>query len=343
MVTPTDDNDEGDDADVAIATRVVSADEADIRLDRWFHRHFPGLTQGAIQKLCRTGQVRVDGHRAEAATRLVAGQSVRIPPLPAAPPPKPPPAIDPNVERDVQRLVLYRDGHVLVVNKPYGLPVQGGPGISHHLDGLLDALRFGSDERPRLVHRLDRDTSGVLLLARTPGTAAKLAAAFRSRDVEKTYWAVVAGRPVPPEGRIDLPLKRIGGARGERTAPAERGDKDAARAITDYRTLDHAARKLAWLELQPLTGRTHQLRVHCVALGAPILGDVKYARPDQNNAFSATVEGLSSELHLHARAVRLPHPAGGVLLVEANLPPHMMETFRTLGFHAPPARPPERR
>jgi 23S rRNA pseudouridine955/2504/2580 synthase len=329
---------------VPVAARLVSEDEADIRLDRWFRRHFPGLTQGAIQKLCRTGQVRVDGHRAEAATRLAAGQSVRVPPLPAAPPaPAPRPAIDPNAARDLQKLVLYRDDHVLVINKPHGMPVQGGPGITHHLDALLDALRFGSNDRPRLVHRLDRDTSGVLLLARTPGTAAKLAALFRSRDVEKTYWAIVARRPIPPEGRIDLPLKRIGGARGERTAPAERDDKEAARAITDYRTLDHAGQKLAWLELQPLTGRTHQLRVHCVALGAPILGDVKYARPDQNNAFAATIDGLSSELHLHARALRLPHPAGGTLVVEAELPPHMTRTFRTLGFHAPAPRPPERR
>jgi 23S rRNA pseudouridine955/2504/2580 synthase len=329
---------------MAIATLTVSDDEADIRLDRWFRRHFPGLTQGAIQKLCRTGQVRVDGHRADAATRLAAGQSVRIPPLPAAPPAKPPPAeIDPNAARDLQRLVIYRDDHVLVLNKPHGLPVQGGPGITHHLDGMLDALRFGSPDRPRLVHRLDRDTSGALLLARTPGTAAKLAAAFRTRAVEKTYWAVVARRPIPPEGRIDLPLRRIGGARGERTEVAERDDKEAARAITDYRTLDHAGQKLAWLELRPLTGRTHQLRVHCVAIGAPILGDVKYARPDQNNAFAATIEGLSSELHLHARALRLPHPAGGTLLVEAELPPHMTQTFRTLGFHAPAPRPPERR
>src|SRR6185437_16139634 len=187
-----------------------------------------------------------------------------------------------------------------------------------------------------------RDTSGVLLIARTPGVAAKLAAAFRGRDVEKTYWAVVAGRPVPVEGRIDLPLVRIGGARGERTAPADRADPDAARAVTDYRTLDHAARKLAWLELKPLTGRTHQLRVHCVALRAPILGDVKYAEPDQNNAFSAIVEGLSNNLHLHARALSLPHPNGGRLVVEAELPPHMVRTFRTLGFHAPQAAPPRR-
>jgi 23S rRNA pseudouridine955/2504/2580 synthase len=322
---------------VPVAVRTVSQDEADIRLDRWFRRHFPGVTQGAIQKLCRTGQVRVDGRRADAAT-----QSVRIPPLPAAPVERPRPAIDPDAARDLQRLVIHRDEHVLVLNKPHGIPVQGGPGIVHHLDGSLDALRFGAADRPRLVHRLDRDTSGVLLLARTPGTAAKLAAAFRSRAVEKTYWAVVARRPIPPNGRIDLPLRRIGGSRGERTEIADPNDAEAARAITDYRTLDHAGQKLAWLELRPLTGRTHQLRVHCVAIGAPILGDVKYARPDQNNAFAATVEGLSDQLHLHARALRLPHPAGGTLLVEADLPPHIKQTFRTLGFHAPAARPPER-
>ncbi len=324
------------------ALHTVSADEAEIRLDRWFRRHFPGLTQGAIQKLCRTGQVRVDGQRADAATRLAPGQAVRVPPLPAPPAaPKPVLEIDPNTAKDLQRAVLYRDDQLIVLNKPPGLPVQGGPGITHHLDALLDALRFGAD-RPRLVHRLDRDTSGVLVLARTAGVAGKLAAAFRGRAVEKTYWAVVAGRPFPSEGRIDLPLRRTGGARGERTVAAERNDAEAAHALTDYRTLDHAGQKLAWLELHPLTGRTHQLRVHCVALGTPILGDTKYAEPDQNDAFSARVAGLSGKLHLHARALRLPHPAGGTLLVEADLPLHMRQTFRTLGFHAPPPRAPER-
>ncbi len=322
----------------------VTTDEAEIRLDRWFRRHFPGLPQSAIQKLCRTGQVRVDGHRAEAAMRLAPGQAVRVPPLPPAPAaaPKPVPELDPGLAKDLQRLVLYRDDHLIALNKPHGLPVQGGPGITRHLDAWLDALRFGAPDRPRLVHRLDRDTSGVLLLARTPGAAAKLAAAFRGRTVEKTYWAVVARRPVPPEGRIDLPLKRVGGARGERSAPTDRDDDQGARAITDFRTLDHAG-KLAWLELQPLTGRTHQLRVHCVAIGAPILGDVKYEQPDQNNAFAATVAGLPEGLHLHARALRLPHPDGGTLLVEADLPPHMAETFRTLGFAAPAASAPQRR
>jgi 23S rRNA pseudouridine955/2504/2580 synthase len=327
---------------MTIATRTVTEDEADIRLDRWFRRHFPGVPQSAVQKLCRTGQVRVDGRRAEAATRLEAGQAVRIPPLPAAPPPKPLAPPDPAVSREMSAMILHQDAHLIVLNKPLGLPVQGGPGIFRHLDGMLDSLRAEGEDRPRLVHRLDRDTTGVLLIARTPGAAARLAAAFRGRDVDKTYWAVVAGRPVPVEGEIDLPLKRVAGERGERTAPAERDDPDAARAITEYRTLDHAARKLAWLELKPHTGRTHQLRVHCVAIRAPILGDVKYARPDQNNAFAATIEGLSDKLHLHARSLVLPHPAGGVLRVEAPLPPHMAETFRTLGFTAPATRPPRR-
>ena len=323
------------------ATLTVAADEADLRLDRWLRRHRPGLPQSAIQKLCRTGQVRVDGHRAEAASRLLAGQSVRLPPLMAAPPaPEPRRPPDPKLAAALQAAVLYRDDHLIVLNKPPGLPVQGGPGIAVHLDAALDALRFGAD-RPRLVHRLDRDTSGVLVLARTAGVAAKLAAAFRGRTMKKTYWAVVARRPIPPEGRIDQPLRRLAGPRGGRTTPTARDDPEAVAALSDFRTLDHAG-KLAWLELSPLTGRTHQLRVHCVAIGAPILGDVTYAEPDQNGAFGATVAGLSDALHLHARALALPHPAGGTLVVEADLPPHMQQTFRTLGFTAPPARPPLR-
>ncbi len=327
---------------MTIGTQTVSDDEADIRLDRWFRRHFPGLPQSAIQKLCRTGQVRVDGKRADAATRLVSGQAVRIPPLPATPAVKPPPQVNPATRREIEDMVIYQDDLLIVLNKPYGLPVQGGPGIVRHVDGMLEALRVEGGDRPRLVHRLDRDTTGLLLVARTPGSAAKLAAAFRGRDMEKTYWAVVAGRPVPVEGEIDLPLKRIGGERGERTAPAERDDEEGARAITEYRTLDHAARKLAWLELKPHTGRTHQLRVHCVAIRAPILGDLKYARPDQNNAFAATVSGLSERMHLHARSLVFPHPGGGIFRVEAELPPHMAETFRTLGFSARPALAPRR-
>lgn len=327
---------------MSVELRPVTEDEAEIRLDRWFRRHFPSLTQGALQKLCRSGQIRVDGRRAEAGTRLAPGQAVRVPPLPAAPAAAPRLA-DPAVTRELEDMVLHRDEQLIVLNKPHGLAVQGGPGIARHLDGMLDALRLDSPHRPRLVHRLDRDTSGVLVLARTPGVAAKLASAFRGREVRKTYWAVVAGRPLPAEGRIDLPLLRYAGARGERSVPAARDDADAQRAVTDYRTLDHAGQRLAWMELSPVTGRTHQLRVHCVALGTPIVGDLKYHEPDQNGARSAIVDGLSNRLHLHARALDLPHPAGGRLVVEAELPPHMRDTFKMIGFAAKPARAAARR
>ncbi len=320
---------------MSVSVQTVGEEEGEVRLDRWFRRHFPHITQAAVQKLCRTGQVRVDGRRAEGGTRLVPGQSIRVPPLPEGPAPAPVPVVDERLVRELERMVIWRDEHVIALDKPAGLAVQGGPGITRHLDGMLDGLRFGAG-RPRLVHRLDRDTSGVMVVARTPMAASKLAAAFRTRHARKTYWAVVNGRPSPSEGRIDLPLVRIGGGRNGLAAPAERDDEDAASALTDYRVLDAAGRKLSWLELQPLTGRTHQLRVHCEALGVPILGDPKYGEG------TTVVEGLADQLHLHARALVLPHPAGGTLELAAGLPPHMRETFRMLGFEAPATPAPRR-
>ncbi|MGH7066187.1 MAG: RluA family pseudouridine synthase [Acetobacteraceae bacterium] len=316
------------------ALRLVAEDEAEIRLDRWFRRHFPGLAQGMIERLCRTGQIRVDGRRAHGATRLASGQAVRIPPLlPEAPPvaPKPP---DPELVRELAGRILYQDASILVLDKPAGLPVQGGPGIHRHLAGLLEGLRGDSGERPRLVHRLDRDTSGVLLLARSAAVAASLASAFRGREVKKLYWAIVIGAPTPPEGRIDLALIRTRNHRFGRTEPAEAGP--AARAITDYRTHERAGNRFAWLELSPLTGRTHQLRVHCTALGNPVLGDVTYGGED------ARPRGFPPLLHLLARRISLLHPMGGHISVEAPLPAHMRETFRLLGFAAPRTSPPHR-
>ncbi len=232
-------------------------------------------------------------------------------------------------------MVIYQDDALIVVNKPHGLPVQGGPGIVRHLDGMMEGFRLGAGDKPRLVHRIDKDTSGLLLLARTPGVAAKLAAAFRSREVEKTYWAVVAGRPSPQEGQIDAPLVKFGGLRGgERVAVAEPDEETSSRALTDYWTMDAAGKKLAWLKLSPLTGRTHQLRVHTNALGTPIVGDRMYGGE------RAHVDGFADKLHLHARALTLLHPRGGTLSLEADLPPHMRETFKKLGFEAPrPAAP----
>jgi 23S rRNA pseudouridine955/2504/2580 synthase len=322
-----------------LRTRIVTKDEAESRLDRWFRRHYPHLTQGALQKMLRTGQVRVDGRRAEASTRLLAGQSVRIPPLPEGPPPAPKsrPAVSAQDAASLARLVLYRDDSLLVLDKPHGLAVQGGRGIVRNLDAMLDALVFDARERPRLVHRLDRDTSGVLLLARSAAAAAFLARAFRGREVEKTYWAVVVGTPAGREGLIDLALVKQAGARGERTHAVD-DPRDGARAITGFRVLDAVKRRVAWLELAPKTGRTHQLRVHCAeGLGAPILGDGKYG------GAAAHMEGLSAALHLHARALRVPHPAGGTLEVAAALPPHMRESFRFFGFEAPRTPPARRR
>ena len=317
---------------MTVALQTVGDDEGGLRLDRWFRRHHPGTTQGVLQKLCRTGQIRIDGRRAQAATRLAPGQAVRIPPL-ASPLPERDHRVD---ERDVDALaemILYEDDALLVLNKPSGLPSQGGPGIVRHVDGMAASLRDARGRRPLLVHRLDRDTSGALLLAKGPSNAARLAALFRSRAIVKTYWAVVVGKPVPAEGVIDAPLARLGGGGGALTMVAERDDDDAAPARTEYRTLDAAARSLAWLELVPLTGRTHQIRVHCEAIGVPILGDPKYGEG------RAQMDGFTARLHLHACALTLPHPQGGTLAVHAPLPSHMRETFRQLGFTVPRDQP----
>jgi len=321
---------------MSVISLTVPPAEDDTRLDRWLKRRYPALTQGALQKMLRTGQIRVDGKRADANTRLTAGQELRIPPMPTkqAPKAEPKPISDAIVD-ELRARVLHRDDSVIVIDKPPGLAVQGGPGITKHLDGMLDALAFDG-ERPRLVHRLDRDTSGVLVLARNVSAAAHLARAFRGRDMEKTYWAIVVGEPEHPMGRISMALTRQGGPRGERTAPAEAGET-GLRSVTEYKTLDVAKRRAAFLELHPQTGRTHQLRVHCAeALRCPILGDGKYGGE------AAHLEGISGSLHLHARSLRLPHPEGGWLDVTAPPPPHFEGTMGFFGFDNPAPRPPRR-
>lgn len=319
---------------MAVETRTVSADEADIRLDRWFKRHYPDLGHGHLQKLLRTGQVRVDGKRADAATRLEAGQAIRVPPLnvPAeavgAPRPKPQPVITDKEAAALQARVLFKDDDVLAIDKPAGLAVQGGTGTSKHLDAMLDALRFGSAERPRLVHRLDKDTSGVLLLARTAFAASRLAETFRGRDARKIYWAATVGVPKPYQGKIDLALAKEGGAHGERVATDE---DDGKRALTFFSVLENAGREAAFVALWPRTGRTHQLRVHMAAIGTPILGDGKYGG---QSAFLPGAE-VPKKLHLHARRLIIPHPRGGKPIdVTAPLPEHMQATWKYLGFSA---------
>jgi 23S rRNA pseudouridine955/2504/2580 synthase len=311
--------------------------EADTRLDRYLRRHVEGLTQSMIQKFLRAGKIRVNGAKAEANARLQAGDAVVVPEIV---PPKEMPkerhvmVMDAHAIRDLEAMILYRDESVIVLNKPAGLASQGGKGIAVHLDGMLDALRFEGTERPKLVHRLDRDTSGVLLLARGVKPASRLAAAFRGRDVEKTYWALVWGVPDVLEGRIDLPLVRVEVGGTSRAEPAGRKDPEGLKAVTDYKILDYAGKKFAWAQLSPQTGRMHQLRAHTLALGTPILGDAAYGQ--------AFADGFAPQLHLHARRLSIPHPDGGFLSVEAPLPKHMRDSFLHLGFTIPETAKPKR-
>ncbi len=309
-----------------IETITVSGDDGAARLDRWFRRHYPALPHGRLEKLLRTGQIRVDGKRAKAGDRVVPGQAIRLPPLDEAVatalPPRP---VSPTDAAMLVAAILHRDDQLVVLNKPPGLAVQGGTRSERHLDGLLDALRLGHVERPRLVHRLDKDTSGVLVVARTPAAAAFLTRAFRDKTTRKTYWALAVGRPKPAQGRIALALAKQAGHGGERV----RADPEEGKhAVTYYRVVDSAGERASWLALMPVTGRTHQLRAHCAAIGTPILGDPKYG------GAGAELAGVPNarRLHLHARELSIPHPQGGILRVTAPLPPHMRQSWEFFGF-----------
>jgi 23S rRNA pseudouridine955/2504/2580 synthase len=311
----------------------VGEGEEGVRLDRWFRRRWPHLNQGQLQKMFRSGQVRVDGARAKADTRLPAGAMVRVPPLPEAPEPgDKPKGLELKEIAYAKSLVLYEDDEVLVLNKPAGLAVQGGTKTYKHIDRLLSAWGEGL-ERPRLVHRLDRDTSGVLVLGKTPAAAAKLSGAFAKRKAQKTYWAIVAGFPKPGDGVMELHLAKKGVGDREMVVPADPKDPMADPAETEFVTLGRAGPRAAWMALRPHTGRTHQLRAHMLAMGHPILGDPKYG-DDSSKGLS---EGL--KLQLHARRLTIPHPSSGTLVLEAPLSPEMKEGFRKFGFDEHEADP----
>ena len=329
----------------AVRAVTVAPEEAELRLDRWFRQHYPDLGHGRLEKLLRTGQVRIDGKRAKSGTRLAAGQVVRVPPLPApgpGPATKPaPPALDARELEALRAAVLFRDQSVIAIDKAPGLAVQGGSGQHRHLDAMLDGLRFGADERPRLVHRLDKDTSGVLLLARTAAAARKLSAAFKGKSARKVYWALVAGVPPERRGRIDLPLSKAGGAGSEKMGAGADG-KPAMTLYQVAQTRKIAGATISWLVLMPLTGRTHQLRAHCAALGAPILCDGKYggrAAFPEGLAFDGAAR-IPKRLMLHAREIAVPHPEHETTLrIEAPPPAHMEAAFAALGFQAARGEP----
>ncbi|MEE4349434.1 MAG: RluA family pseudouridine synthase [Pacificimonas sp.] len=309
----------------------VAEEDDDIRLDRWFKRHMPEASFTIVSKWARTGQLRVDGARARPGDRIHAGQILRVPPLetahrsPMAQKRERSPLTEDQIDF-ARSLVIHRDVHAIVINKPPGLATQGGTGQREHVDGLLDALKFERDDRPKLVHRLDKDTSGVLLLARTPKAAAHFAQAFKGRTARKIYWAIIMGVPDIHDGRIDLALSKQPGSGGEKMHVDQEGGQ---RAVSRYRLIDRAAGRAAWMELQPLTGRTHQLRVHTAAIGHPIVGDGKYGGKE-----SFLTGGISRKLHLHARRLKIDLPGGGVLNVMADPPEHFAATLENLGFDA---------
>lgn len=330
-----------------VQTITVGPADTDQRLDKWLKRMFPHLGQGRIEKMCRKGELRVDGGRVKANSRVTTGQQVRIPPLPEPGEIKPQAvsrisAADAKMIRDC---VIYKDDDIIVINKPAGLATQGGSGMTKHVDGLAEALKFDLEEKPRLVHRLDKDTSGVLILARSRLVAKALTEAFRHHATRKIYWAVVAGVPTPYLGEIKYGLVKAPGrgAKGEGEKmialhPREVADTPGAkRAITQYATLYRVASRAAWVAMEPITGRTHQLRVHMAEIGHPIIGDGKYGGSGQENlgdGWGAQLGGvISNKLHLHARMMRIQHPTQRKeITFIADLPAHMDHTFDTLGW-----------
>jgi 23S rRNA pseudouridine955/2504/2580 synthase len=320
---------------------MVADDENGIRVDRWFKRHHPAITHGLLEKLLRTGQIRLDGKRAKSSDRLSTGQIIRLPPQiqtihKAVDKPSPDSQTAHSQPSEQERifaegLIIHKDSSVLVLNKPPGLATQGGSGITRHVDGLLEYLTFGKKQRPRLVHRLDRDTSGVLVVARTVPAAAALAKSLAQRDARKIYWALVKGVPKKSSGTIKAALLKEGGhgahGRDEKMVARDPGDDDAKYALTDYAVMDRVGDEYAWVAAKPLTGRTHQIRVHLASLGTPIVGDFKYG-----GAASRGSSGIADKLHLHARSIDIAHPDGGRLSLTAPLPPHMVKSWDHLGF-----------
>jgi 23S rRNA pseudouridine955/2504/2580 synthase len=319
---------------VEVKRHAVSAEEEGMRLDRWFKVHFPQVTFAYLNKLTRTGQVRVGAGRCKTNSRLKSGDEIRVPPLafdkrPADVPKDDVAPLSKEERRLFHSMVIHEDKDIFVLNKPAGFAVQGGTKTFQHLDGLLMGLGVELGERPLLVHRLDRDTSGVIVVAKRRAVAASLGKLFATRNVQKTYWALTKGVPKPAQGKIDVALIKAKGPDGDRMRASKDGEEeDEQKAVTQYAVIDKASSVVAWLSLKPMTGRQHQLRAHCAHIGVPILGDNKYGGDVE------LPDDVENKLHLHARRLVFPHPRGGEIDITAPLPKHMIASFKTLGFDA---------
>jgi 23S rRNA pseudouridine955/2504/2580 synthase len=315
-----------------VQTVVVTPDENNMRVDRFLEARFPGLSFSHIQRIVRKGELRVNGRRVDSKDRLEAGQSVRIPPL-RLDGPRPAGQLSEASKKTLaalKEMTLYEDADVLVLNKPAGLAVQGGSGMTRHIDQMLEAMRDAKGQKPRLVHRLDKDTAGCLLVAKTRFAATALTASFRHRSARKIYWALVAGVPRPKQGRISTFLAKEEGEEDTIMRIAAHGDEGASHAVTYYAVVETSAQKLSWVSLKPVTGRTHQLRAHMAHIGHPIIGDPKYFTRENWELPG----GLQKRLHLLARRIVIPHPRGGMIDVTAPLPPHMLQSWNLLGLEA---------
>jgi 23S rRNA pseudouridine955/2504/2580 synthase len=315
-----------------VKRHLVSDDENGMRLDRWFKVHFPQVTFAYLNKLTRTGQVRVGAGRVKTNSRLKSGDEIRVPPLafdrrPADTPKEDIAPLTREERRLFDSMVIHEDRDIFVLNKPCGFAVQGGTKTFQHLDGLLMGLGKELGERPLLIHRLDRDTSGVIVVAKRRAIASALGTLFATRNVRKTYWAVVKGVPMPAQGKVDVALIKAKGPDGDRMRPSKEGEEeDEKQAVTQYAVIDKAGKIASWLSLRPQTGRQHQLRAHAAHLQTPIFGDNKY------NGDRELPEGVENLLHLHALRLVFSHPRGGVVDITAPLPAHMLKTFELLGF-----------
>ena len=316
-----------------VQTVVVTADENNMRVDRFLEARFPGLSFSHIQRIVRKGELRVNGKRADSKDRIEEGQSIRIPPLKLDAPKAAPGSLSEAATKTLHALkdmILYEDADVMVLNKPAGLAVQGGSGITRNVDDMLEVMRDAKGQKPRLVHRLDKETAGCLLIAKTRFAATALTGSFRHRSARKIYWALVAGVPKPKQGRISTYLAKEESEDDTIMRIAAHGDEGASHAVTYYAVVETSAQKLAWVSLKPVTGRTHQLRAHMAHIDHAIVGDPKYF----NKENWQLPGGLQKRLHLLARRIVIPHPRGGVIDATAPLPPHMLQSWNLLGLEA---------